>query len=104
MVVWIDPKIYQSGEYAYNATLSELDLRVRMTLKWHTLKSSNGQCYQMEWSSEKAARGPLGARQKEAAKALKAQLEPQFRAALEAAGWSEETYGFWGKLWTRSDD
>lgn len=101
MHLWIDPKLAIDGEYAYSATLSDLDIRVRITLVWHTLKSSNGQCYQMSWTSEKAARGPLGARQKAKAKALKEQLEPQFRAALAEAGWQEAQYGFWGMLWTR---
>ena len=102
--IWIDPKIYQAGEYAYNATLSDADIRVRMTLKRHTLRSASGQCYEMEWSSEKVSRGPLGKRQKEKAKALKAELESQFRQALEAAGWGEMRYGFWGMLWTRGED
>lgn len=102
--VWITPLIYQSGEYAYNATLTDFDLRVQITLKMHTLESSNGRCYQMEWSAEKVARGPLGTRQKEKARALKAELEAQFRQALTEAGWEEQQYGFWGMLWTHNDD
>lgn len=103
MNVWIDPKLATDGEYAYSATISDLDIRVRISLVRHTLKSANGQCYELTWSSEKAARGPLGTKQKAKAKELKAELEPQFREALAEAGWSEEQYGFWGKLWTRQD-
>lgn len=102
--VWIDPELTKDGKYAYAATLSDLDIRVRITLKQHTCADGNVWRYQMEWSSEKAARGPLGMRQKEKARALKAELEPQFRQALAAAGWTEAQFGLWGMLWTRDAD
>jgi len=104
MHLWIDPELALSGKYAYSATLDEGGIRVRAHLIRHTLRAADGQCYELSWSSEKVARGPLGTRQKEAAKALRAQLEPQFRIALEAAGWQEARYGFWGMLWTRDED
>jgi hypothetical protein len=100
--VWIDPELTKDDKYAYNATLSDADIRVRLTLK-QAIRAADGWRYQMEWSSEKAARGPLGTRQKQKARALKAELEPQFRQALAEAGWVEARFGLWGMLWTRED-
>lgn len=83
--IWITPHLDTRGLYSYNATIKDGSLKI-----WLNLIDYGQGRYRLEWSIERGTtRGQLGKRQRQAAEALKAELEPLFLDAIRAAGFSE---------------